>query len=132
MSRIIIPLLALLIIGVLLTVLTKHKTAGKVILSVGVFLVGGMIWFFYAIELFFANSNAAFYIAAISIFIITSVLAIILLLFNKMNKKAVYIPILSVFVICIVSTGVYFGYGKYIENIPKIGEKNEILPDYAP
>lgn len=132
MSRIIIPSLALLIIGVLLTVLTKHKTAGKVILSVGVFLAGGIIWFFSAIELFFANSNAAFYIAAISIFIITSVLAIILLLFNKMNKKAVYIPILSVFVLCIVSTGVYFGYGKYIENIPKIGEKNEILPDYAP
>lgn len=90
------------------------------------------VFFLAAISLAFSSVYGEAYTYILLVAAISIEITIIGALWGFIKKKWCYIPLCTVFGICIAAGVALSGYQGYTDNIPTVGENNNLLVSYAP
>ena len=80
----------------------------------------------------FDTAFGEIYSCVILAFGILAELTVIGALWGFLKRKAVYLPIFIAYCLCVLSWISVWGYETYLENIPTVGESDNLLYAYAP
>lgn len=122
---------AALILGIILTVTGKYRITGKILLNLSLIAAAYFITFL-ALVIVNMSTNKTIYLIYLTVFALTSVIVISCLIWGVLKKKYVYIPIVCTLVITTISFGGYRIHEIYVEQIPTVGESDDLLLLYAP
>ncbi len=124
--------IALIITGLCLNKRTDNKTLGKRLIGVGSGIIISLITFILFIFILLISKHPVFFSVVVLLSAILLILTILATIRGLIKKKIIYIPlIISVCIIGVV-TGGFSAYQNYIDNIPTVGEGNELLKIYSP
>ncbi len=124
---------AFFVIGIVLLYLKKLTLLGKILilLSVTTVLLFALLYTSLVLALF--NVYGVYYIAGVIALTLSLFVFTCSMLFNKLRKKVVYIPIITAAVICCMYIAGIRCYEVYINSIPTLAENDSILfQEYAP
>lgn len=130
-----IPLAAILCIiaGIITIIIKKTRKIGKVVLSIGVALAFmpialiGMLMFAFTDNPRGETYGILFAIALLILFIL-----IVFILYGIIKRKWAYISIITAFVILGAVTSGIYSYDMYIDSIPEMNERADLLAQYKP
>lgn len=125
-------IIVLFALGEILACVTKHKTLGRILETIGVFIAAAAGFIVGVFFILFTNPYADLYLYIFIVFILALTAVVICKIWNVLHKKAVRIPALCVISACIVSFGAVFGYQMYTDSIPEMKERSDLLIEYAP
>jgi len=108
------------------------KDSSKVFIAILSAIVLFFIFLFGSISIAFGNVNGDIYSYILLMVIILIEIAIIGALWGLIRKKLFYISLFAAFSVCIIVCCVFSGYQSYIDNIPTVGESNNLIVSYAP
>ena len=104
------------------------KVIGAIISAVVLFFITIFCW----VLLAFGSVHADFYSDILITAAVLIEIGIIGTLWGWIKKKFFYIPLCAALGICIIVCCVFSGYQNYIDNIPTVGENDNLLASYAP
>ena len=108
------------------------KNAGKIVVAILSAIVLFCIYIIASLTLAFNQVNGVLYSYVLLILAVFIEMMIIGALWGFLRKKRFYVPICIGSTVCIVACITLFGYQKYLDNIPTVGEGTDLLVSYAP
>jgi len=111
---------------------TILKHFGKAVLAILTAIILFYSFIIAALSVTFQNANGGIYIIVFMVMAILAELAMIGALWGFWKKKQFSIPILSGVGLCVLACVILSGYQAHIDNIPTIGEREDLLAQYAP
>ncbi len=108
------------------------KNAGKIFIAAISAFVLFFIFIISSLVLAFSNVNGGIYSCVFLALAIFIEMIVIGALWGFLKKKLFYVLISIGLVVCVVVCIALFGYQSYLDNIPTVGESNNLLAFYAP
>ena len=108
------------------------KNVGKIFVAIISAVVLFYIFIIASLTLAFNNVNGDIYSYVLLVLAILIEMIIIGALWGFLRKKLFYVPLCVGLTVCVVACITLFGYQKYLDNIPTVGEGNNLLVSYAP
>lgn len=125
-------LLAVLVLGIVLIASKKGVVIGKIIINIYILVAIGLGSLFGAFMIAFTSVNFKIYIVLLLIAVIGVSLFISALIWGKVKKKLIYIPVICLIGVSLLSFGAYKIYQSYDNNITVVGEPKDLLSQYQP
>lgn len=110
----------------------KMRVAGKVMLTISVAVIGGIASVFASIYIGLIYSLDYFYSYAFWALCLLALIAAIFAVWEIIGKKYIWIPLISLSAVICIACGVYAVHRAYIDSIPTVGERSDLLAQYAP
>lgn len=130
-----IPLAAILCIiaGIITIIIKKTRKIGRILLSSGVVLGFIPTTLVCMLIVAFQDINKAEeYGTLLAIAMMLIMLAIVFVIFGIIKKKAVWIPLTAAFTLLTLLTVSNYAYGRYLDSIPEMNERADLLAQYKP
>ncbi len=125
-----IIILVVMIAGAVLTIIKKTRLFGKILLSIGLFLIFASIAVIAGLIVAMMTKEVYGYFVMTAIALIY--LLIISLIFRLLRRKPIWITLLSLTVVLIISSSIVIGWNIHIDSIPKLDDRIDLLSQYAP
>lgn len=124
--------LALFIVGLYLWISKKQVTVGKILIAIcaAFTLLPGVLIAMLLIA--FSTVHAVFFNVLLLIGALLIVVVIFLAIFGQLKKKCFWIPLLCAWLVIIGVTVAGIAYANYEDNLPTVGESNDLLYQYCP
>ena len=111
---------------------TILKNLGKMLIAV----ITAVILFYFtavgALVLVFNNQHGVLFAFLLQVVTFLIEFAIVGSLWGFIKKQFIYIPVCIVLFICLAVFCAFFGFQKYQDSIPTVGESDDLLVSYAP
>ena len=124
--------IAMIIIGVVLINLNKAKLAGKIILTTGCTLALLIMLATGSFIMLFSNKHGGFYSVMLLCGVAFTLILLLTVIWDRLKIRAVRITALSALGLCIAVTLGFFSYHKYVDSVPTVADRADILAAYAP
>ncbi len=111
---------------------TVLKNFGKALIAILCAAAMLFVWVIVSLMLCMDNVNGQTYALILLLGVILIELAVIGALWGFIKKKAFFIPVCVCAGICIIACGAVYGYQRYVDSIPTVGERESLLASYSP
>lgn len=108
------------------------RNCGKVLAVILTSIILFYIFIIASLTLAFNNVNGDIYSYVLFFIAVFIEMIIVGSLWGFLKKKLFYVPICIGLSLCVIACVVLFGYQNYLDNIPTVGENNNLLVSYAP